>query len=130
MYKYTATYTDYFGEERTEDFYFNLSKAELMEMNLRKKGGFEAWLQRIIKAEDQNAIVDTFKQIIGMSYGEKDDTGRRFIKSKELTEAFMQTEAYSDLFMKLVSDAEFASEFCSKICPQIEPPQDKPEVVV
>lgn len=120
MFKYTATFTDYNGEERTEDFYFNLSKAELMEMNLRKAGGFETWIQRVINAEDQETLVDTFKQIVLSAYGEKDETGRRFIKSPELSKAFSETEAYSDLFMKLVTDADFASEFCTKICPPME----------
>lgn len=120
MFKYTATYVDYNGDERTEDFYFNLSKAELMEMNLRKAGGFESWINRIIQANDQETLVDTFKQIVLASYGEKDETGRRFVKSDELSKAFSETEAYSDLFMKLVTDADFASEFCTKICPAVE----------
>lgn len=121
MFKYTATFTDYNGEEVTDDFYFNLTKAELTELNLKKPGGFEAWIKRIIKAQDQETLVDTFKSIVLSAYGEKDETGRRFIKSPELSKAFSETEAYSDLFMKLVTDADFAAEFINKICPAVEP---------
>jgi len=125
MYKYVATYEDYNGTKRTEEFYFNLSKAELLEMEMVHPEGFEGWINRIVQADDRETILETFRNIILKSYGEKDETGRRFVKSKELSESFMQTEAYSDLYIKLVSDADFAAEFVNGLVPKVEA-ADKP----
>lgn len=122
MLKKTMTYTDYDGNERTEDFYFNLSKAEIGEMELSINGGLEAMLNRIIQERDNAKIVATFKDLILRSYGKKSDDGRRFIKSPELSEEFSQTEAYSDLFMELASNADSAAAFVNGIMPVI--PED------
>lgn len=118
MIKKTRTYTDYNGNERTEDFYFNLSKAELMEMELSTEGGLEKKLNKIIASKDSKKIVETFKDIIVRSYGVISDDGRRFIKSKELAEEFTQTEVYSELFMELASDADEAAKFINGIVPK------------
>lgn len=125
MLKKTMTYTDYDGNERTEDFYFNLSKAEIGEMELSINGGLEAMLNRIIQERDNAKIVATFKDLILRSYGKKSDDGRRFIKSPELSEEFSQTEAYSDLFMELASNADSAAAFVNGIMPVI-PEDHKP----
>lgn len=117
MLKKTITYTDYNGTERTENHYFNLSKAELTEMELSTTGGFADMIQNIIDAQDGPAIMKIFKDIILKAYGEKSPDGKRFIKSDELSTAFSQTEAYSELFMELVTDAEKASEFINAIIP-------------
>ena len=117
MLKKTITYTDYNGSERTEDFYFNLSQAEIAEMELSTVGGFGDMVKRIIDAQDVPAIAKTFKDIIFKSYGEKTPDGKRFVKSKELSEAFSQTEAYSVLFMELATDADKGSEFVNGIMP-------------
>ena len=117
MFKKTITYTDFNGNERTEDFYFHLSKAELAEMDLSKAGGFQAYIERIIAAEDRETMVAIFKDIILKTYGEKDETGKRFIKSDELATAFSQTPAYSELFMELVSDADAAAAFINGVVP-------------
>lgn len=125
MLKKTMTYTDYDGNERTEDFYFNLSKAECAEMELETEGGLSAKMQRIINAKDQTEIIKTFKELILRAYGEKSPDGKRFVKSKEISEAFSQTEAYSDLFMELASDDNAAVEFVNGIIPQdIKPPEE------
>ena len=92
MLKKTITYTDYNGVERTEDFYFNLSKAEIAEMELEIPGGMTALIERITKTKDTPSLVKMFKDLILRAYGEKSDDGRRFIKSKELKESFEQTE--------------------------------------
>ena len=113
------TYTDYDGNERTETFYFNLSKAELIEMQLSVEGGLEKELQRMIDAKDVTKLAASFKRVILAAYGEKSGDGKRFIKSPELSEAFTQTEAYSDLFMELMSDANKAAEFMNAIIPKI-----------
>ena len=118
MYKKTITYTDYNGVERTEDFYFHLSKAELAEMELSKVGGFNEYIQRIIQADDREEIVKNFKDIILKSYGVKDETGKRFVKSEELATEFSQTEAYSELFMELLLNTDSAIAFINNVVPK------------
>ena len=117
MLKKTIKYTDYNGVERTEDFYFNMSKAELMEMELGTTGGLAETINKIVSEQDQPAIIKIFKDIVLKAYGEKSPDGKRFIKSKELSEAFAQTEAYSELFMELATDADAASKFINGIIP-------------
>jgi len=118
MLKKTITYTDYDGVERTEDFFFNLSKAEVAEMEMSNHGGMERLIQQITMTQDRKRLVELFKEIILKSYGEKSMDGRRFIKSKELSEAFSQTEAYSELFMQLATDTDLASDFINGVLPQ------------
>jgi hypothetical protein len=117
MIKKEITYTDYNGIERTEEFYFNLTKAELMEMELTKEGGFLDEIKRIVQAKDTVEIVKLFKEIILKAYGQKSSDGKRFIKSKELSEEFTQTEAYSILYVELATNAEEASKFINGIIP-------------
>jgi hypothetical protein len=115
MIKKTITYTDYSGNKREEDFYFNINKAEAMEMEFMEAGGMVNMIRRIIKENDPAKLVTIFKNIILKSYGEKSPDGKRFIKSQELIDAFTQTEAYSQLFMELSTDADKASEFINGI---------------
>lgn len=122
MYKKTITYKDYNDEERTEDFYFNLSRAEVTQMELATEGGLGAMIERITKARDIPAIMDVFKDLILRSYGQKSPDGRRFIKSKALSEEFSQTEAYSNLFMELATNANAASAFVNGIMPSDQKP--------
>lgn len=117
MLKKTFTYTDYNGVERTEDHYFNLNKAEVMEMEMSTKGGLAEMIQRIIAAQDAPAIIKVFKDLIHKAYGVKSADGKRFIKSDELWAEFEQTEAYSMLFMELATNAEEASKFINAIVP-------------
>ena len=117
MLKKIITYTDYNGVERTEPFYFNLSKAELMEMELGVTGGMTEMLDKIIAAKDAPSLMKTFKEMITKSYGIKSDDGKRLIKSEELSIAFTQTEAYSVLFMELITDDKAAADFVNGIIP-------------
>lgn len=121
MLKKTITYTDYNGVERTEDFWFNLNKAEIMEMQLSTTGGMDEMLKKIVDAQDVPSIVKIFKSIILKAYGVKSDDGRRFIKSEKLSDEFAQTEAYSQLFMELSTDADEASKFINGIVPVVIP---------
>lgn len=114
------TYTDYDGIERTETFYFNLSKAELAEMQLTHEGGYAEYLERISKAKEQAQLVKAFKAVILKAYGEKTEDGKHFRKSEALSEAFSQTEAYSELFVELITNAEAASAFVNGIMPKID----------
>lgn len=117
MIKETITYEDYNGNERTEDFYFNLTKAEVMEMEMSTSGGLAEMIQRVVAAQDQPSIIKIFKDLILKAYGVKSPDGKRFIKSEELSIEFSQTEAYSQLFMKLATDADAASNFVNGIVP-------------
>lgn len=117
MLKETITYTDYDGVKREEDYYFNLSKVELTEMEMSTEGGLNKKIERITKSQDGKEIIELFKYIILKSYGVKSDDGKRFIKSQELTDAFSQTEAYVELFMKLATDADAAGRFIAGIIP-------------
>lgn len=118
MLKKTITYTDYDGNQRTEDKYFNLTKAELVEMNMSITGGLEKTIQKISEEQDVAKIIALFKDIILKSYGEKSLDGKRFIKNAELSEEFAQTEAYSELFMELATDADKAAAFINGIIPK------------
>ena len=118
MLKKLIKYVDYDGRERSENFYFYMSKAELMEMELGTVGGMQNLIQLIIDKQDIPKIMEAFKTIILKAYGEKSQDGRRFIKSKELSEAFSQTEAYSNLYMELITNADAAAAFINGIVPE------------
>lgn len=118
MIKWPITYTDYNGEEHTEDFYFNLNKAEVMEMNLNANGAYGEYLQRIVDQRDGKSIAEEFKRLITKSYGEKSDDGRRFVKSDAISDAFMQTEAYSELYIQLATDPDAANKFIEGVLPK------------
>jgi hypothetical protein len=117
MLKETITYTDYNGLERTEDHYFNLSEAELLEMEMSITGGLTEMINKIVAAQDAPSLIKLFKDLVLKAYGEKSADGKRFIKSDELATAFSQTEAYSQLFMKLATDDKAAARFVNGIMP-------------
>ena len=118
MLKKTITYTDYDGLERTEEFRFNLTKAELMDMELTTVGTFSKLMQKIIDEKDMVRLAKYFKELILKSYGVKSDDGKRFIKSPELSEALSQTEAYSELYMELLGNSEYAVKFIQQVMPK------------
>lgn len=117
MVKKTITYTDYNGVERTEDFYFNLTKAELMEMQLSMEGGMRAYIQRIMAAKSQLALVNLFKQILLLSYGKKSDDGRLFLKNDTIRAEFEAHPVYSQIYMELSLNEEKAAEFINGLIP-------------
>ena len=121
MHKKTMTYVDYNGVERTEDFYFNFTKAELLEMEMGVSGGYVEMLNRIINAKDGKMIIDTFKEFVLKAYGEKSPDGRAFMKEDEmgrpLCNKFKQLAAYSDLYMELALDDVKAAEFVNAVIP-------------
>jgi hypothetical protein len=116
--KKSITYEDFNGETVTEDHYFHLSKADLVELEVSHQGGLQAWITRIIETEDAKALIDEFKKLILSSYGKKTDDGRRFIKNQGMREGFESSPAYEELFMELVTDAEAAAEFVNGIVPK------------
>lgn len=117
MLKKTITYTDFNDEQVTEDHFFHLSKAELVEIEMSFDGGLSNALERIIAANDGKTIMREFKNIILTSYGQKSPDGKRFIKNQKLREEFESSEAYSTLFMELLTDASAASDFINGVVP-------------
>jgi hypothetical protein len=118
MLKKTITYKDFNDDEVSEDFFFHLSKAELIELELSHKGGLSEALKRIIASEDGKAVIAEFKNIILSSYGQRSDDGKRFIKNQQLRDEFESTEAYSTLFMDLVLNTDSAIEFINGVIPK------------
>lgn len=119
MYKIHQKFEDFNGREREEDFHFNLTKAELMEMELSEEGGMEKRLKRLIDSQDMKEAIKVFKAIVLMSYGIKTDDGR-FVKSQEIRDAFMQSAAYSEIFMDLATDSDKASKFINGVLPKMD----------
>jgi hypothetical protein len=117
MIKKTITYTDFNGNERTEDFYFNLSKSEIMKMEMSVSGGFAEMINRVDQAQDQVAIMQIFEEVIHKSYGVKMPDGKGFKKPKEALEEFISTPAYDELFMELSTNADAAAKFINGIIP-------------
>jgi len=115
MLKKKITYVDYDGNERIEDHYFNLNKAELTKMRLSYAGGLEKTLEKIAAEQDTKRMYEHFEDLILRSYGQKSLDGKQFIKSPELSLAFQQTEAYSELVIELLSDADAAAAFVNSI---------------
>ena len=118
MVKKTIKYSDYNGTEREEDFYFNLSKVELLEMEMSTEGGLENKIKKIVESNNKTEIVKYFKDIIKQSYGKKSEDGKRFIKDPKDFEEFAQTEAYVNLFMELATNSDAAANFVNGIIPQ------------
>jgi hypothetical protein len=118
MYVKTVTYEDYNGVKRTEDFYFNLTKSELYEMELEAGGGMSDALTRIIRAKDYSEISTVFKQILLKAYGEKSPDGKHFMKSEEISRNFTFSPAYDIIYCELLSDADAAAAFANGIMPK------------
>lgn len=117
MIKETIEYTDYNGTDRKEDYYFNLTEAELMEMQMSTNGGMTGLINNIIAAQDAPAIIAIFKDLLLKSYGQKSLDGKRFIKNQALRDEFEQSPAYSQLFMKLATNSDDAAKFINGVMP-------------
>lgn len=118
MLKETIKYNGFDGNEYEEDFYFNLTRSELVKLQTSMPGGLEQMIKNIIAAKDENALMSVFAKVIHLAYGEKSPDGKRFVKSDELADAFEQTLAYDNLFMELINDADKAAAFINGILPQ------------
>lgn len=121
MYSKKIKYDDFNGQEREETFYFNLTEAELVEMESSVDGGLAAYGKRIIECQNVPEIMDLFKKLILISYGEKSADGKRFIKEDpvrgKLSLEFMQTNAYSELYMEFINHPESGAEFFNNVIP-------------
>ena len=115
MHKENITYTDLNGVQRTEDFYFDLSKPEIVKMQASAKGGYDVQLKSIAASLDGAKIMDFFENFVSKAYGVKSEDGRRFMKSDEISRSFMETPAYEVLFEKLVTDDKYAADFVNAV---------------
>lgn len=118
MYVKKMKYIDFNGEERTEECCFNLTKAEMIDLEMTRRGGLAGMVQRITEEKDSVEIYKIFKDLVIRSYGVKSEDGRRFYKSKERTEDFLASQMYSDLIEELFTEPDAASEFVKRIVPQ------------
>ncbi len=118
MLKHKITYENFDGEELTEEFYFNLTKTEMVELEVEHKEGMQEWLDRIIKTEDRQLMIAEFKRIILLSYGEKSPDGKLFVKNDQIRESFSHHAAYHTLFMQLATEDEAAANFIKGILPK------------
>jgi hypothetical protein len=127
MLKKTIKYEDFNGEEHEEDFYFNFTKAELAELEMSRQGGISEYMKKIVAAKSQPELAALFKEIVLLAYGERSEDGSRFVKTQELRDSFQTTNAYSELYMELITDAEAATEFMKAIIPTFEEqPAERP----
>lgn len=128
MLKKKLTYKDWNGVERTEEFCFHLTEAELMQLELETEGGFKGLLQRIIDASDNAKMIKIFKELIDRSYGVLSDDGKYFRKTPEALRDFQSTQAYSDLYISLLNDEE-AAKFIKAVAPVIPVSEEQKALV-
>lgn len=124
MYKKSIKYTDFDGVERTEDFYFNMSKSETIEWIMTEDGDLEEKLVALVKKKDKVGMFSFFKDFICRSYGVKTDDGKHFYKSEKITNDFLSSAAYDTLILELFSSEEIAADFFNRIIPDV-PEEEK-----
>jgi len=117
MLKRTITFTDYNGVRHTEDHHFHLSKVDLVRLEVAGEKSFAEYLQDIVKTEDRKGLIEIFEKLIQLSYGKRSDDGLNFYKTPEITQAFISSPAYEEMFMQLATDADAASAFINGVMP-------------
>ena len=120
MYKKTITYTDFNGTERTEDFYFHMTQAEILKMEYSQEGGMTNVIQKIIETEETTKLLPLFETVVRMSYGKRSVDGRHFEKKQEYTDQFLASEAYSNMFVEFMMNADEAAKFINNVCKKID----------
>ena len=120
MYKKTITYTDFNGTERTEDFYFHMTQAEILKMEYSQEGGMTNVIQKIIETEETTKLLPLFETVVRMSYGKRSVDGRHFEKKQEYTDQFLASEAYSNMFIEFMMNADEAAKFINNVCKKID----------
>lgn len=120
MYKKTITYTDFNGTERTEDFYFHMTQAEILKMEYSQEGGMTNVIQKIIETEETTKLLPLFETVVRMSYGKRSVDGRHFEKKPEYTDQFLASEAYSNMFVEFMMNADEAAKFINNVCKKID----------
>lgn len=127
MFKKEIKFTDYNGKEREKEFYFNISRAEFAELEYSVKGGFSAYIDKIREANDTVEVMKAFKKLLELSVGVKSDDGVQFIKSKEISDEFFQSEAYSEFIMELIENPDLAGKFIEGISSTVKVPEETPK---
>lgn len=120
MYKKTISYTDFNGTERTEDFYFHMTQAEILKMEYSQEGGMTNVIQNIIETEETTKLLPLFETVVRMSYGKRSVDGRHFEKKQEYTDQFLASEAYSNMFVEFMMNADEAAKFINNVCKKID----------
>ena len=120
MYKKTITYTDFNGTERTEDFYFHMTQAEILKMEYSQEGGMTNVIQNIIETEETTKLLPLFETVVRMSYGKRSIDGRHFEKKPEYTDQILASEAYSNMFVEFMMNADEAAKFINNVCKKID----------
>lgn len=118
MLKKTVEFEDVEGNTRKEDFYFHMRANELTKMQVSHEGGFEGYLRRIVAEKNGEKLAEIFEKLILDAYGVKAPDGIGFIKNQELREAFKSTDAYDQIFMEIITDADKAVEFFEGVIPK------------
>jgi len=116
--KQTVKYTDFNGQEQSQDFYFHLSRPELVRLEVSMEGGFQAYVQQIAQAEKMKELLEVFDKLLEMSYGKKSDDGQRFEKTPEMLAEFKSSPAYEKLWFDLATNAELGAAFINGVMPQ------------
>lgn len=130
MVKETLTYTDYSGTERKEDFYFNLTQIEWIRVSAKCGGDIRAFIAKCVRENNLPAMLEFIETLVQTAYGEKSPDGRKFVKSDDILESFIRTEAYNDFVMGLFSDADKAANFFNRLVPKdIKTPIKAPSVI-
>jgi len=119
MYKITKKYTDFNGVEKEEDFYFNLTKADILKMELSEEGGMDKRLQRLVKTQDMKEAIKVFEGLLLMSFGVKTDDGR-FVRNEEARQRFVSSAAYSEIYFDLATNPEEAQKFVEGVIPKLD----------
>lgn len=128
MFSDTIEYTDFDGNPRKETLYFNISSAEAIDLEMKYPGGYVNKLRRDIDRQDNAEIMQDYKDFIHLSYGIKSDDGRRFIKSPEIYEEFVSTEAYTEFYLKFLGDPDYALKFIVNTFPTDKTGKSKQEL--
>ena len=118
MLKKTVTYENFNGEQVTKDLYFNLTKKELIDLQVSKDGGLDAYIKKITEEEDKKAMIQLLDSIILAAYGQKSEDGERFIKNKELIDAFVSSMAYDTLIDELFTVEGASLQFMMGLLPK------------
>lgn len=132
MLKKAITYKDFNGKEITEEFCFNLTQAECIDLDFmyEDRGGIKEYLKSLIKeiqdkgeSAPKRPMYEFLKLIIRLSVGKKSDDGKRFVKNESVSNDFLQTEAYSEFIMGLLNDPDGIPDFIAQVLPEVSEDQ-------
>lgn len=119
MIKETITFENLDGNTVTEDHYFHLSMKELTALELGPGVGLYDKLMAITSKGNNKETLEAFEEIIRLSYGQRiDGSASEFYKSPEISEKFMNSLAYDELFSSLLTSTTKTIAFINGIMPK------------